>query len=416
MTETATTSSLSKPAHIPESLVYEFDLFGDPALLTDPHARILDIVKHAPPIFWSPRPTGHWVLAGHEAVFEGMRDWELFTSESTPQSQIQAMLAQRPAGAPHFPQPLPINADPPLHGKYRVPLNATFSPKAMNALKDGIRALARDLISKIAPQGRSEFMADVAEPLPVQVFLKMLGLPVERQAEYRELVQDQLAALQSAEESRRMLMKIAATMRPTFAERREQPQDDIITLLWNTEIDGKPVTMDDMEDFGVLLFIAGLDTVMNGIGHGVRHLAMDTALQDKLRADPALIPKAAEELLRRYTFTVPTRRVAKDIMFQGVEMKAGELVDILLPAADLDPRHFNRPDHYDMQREDNVHIAFGTGPHRCLGSHLARIELQVLYEELLAGLPQFQLDPANPPKFHGGRVIGPDHLHLIWNV
>jgi cytochrome P450 len=414
--EITTRPSAARPPHVPQSLVYDFDLFHDAALRADPHARILELVQTAPPIFWTPREGGHWVFAGHEAVFEGSRDWESFTSESIPYAQLQAMLAQLPPGAPHVPVPVPINVDPPMHGKYRLPLNGVFSPKAMNQLKDRIRALAQELIGRIAPKGRTEFMSEVAEPLPVQVFLEMLGLPLERQAEYRELVLEMLAAISDPNESRRVMQKIAATMRPTFEDRRAAPQDDIISLLWRTEIDGRPVTLEDMENYGVLLFIAGLDTVMNGIGLGVRHLAVDLELQDRLRADPSRIADAAEELLRRYTFTVPTRKVAKDLTFLGVEMKAGDRVDLLLPAADLDPRRFQDPDRYDLGREDAVHIAFGAGPHRCLGSHLARIELQILYEELLAGLPRFRLDPDRPSAFHGGHVIGPDHLHLVWKV
>jgi cytochrome P450 len=406
-----------KPAHVPDALVYDFDLFADPGLLADSHARILEIATTAPPIFWTPRQGGHWVFAGHEAAFEGSRDWETFTSEFVPQAQIQAMLAQMPPGAPNIPQPLPINVDPPLHGKYRLPLNGVFSPKSVNKLKDSIRALAHELIAKIAPQGRCEFMSAVAEIMPVQVFLKMLGLPLERQAEYRELVKEHLSSLDSnPQESMRKLQRIAAIMRPTFEERRETPQDDIISLLWRTELDGVPTTMNDMENYGVVLFIAGLDTVMNGIGLGVRRLATDLELQDRLRAEPALVADATEEMLRRYTFTVPVRKVTKDVVFQGVELKAGERIDLFLPAADLDPTTFNQPERYELQREDKVHIAFGAGPHRCLGSHLARVELQILYEELLAGLPRFRLDPQKPPRFHGGHVIGPETLHLVWDA
>jgi cytochrome P450 len=412
----ALSPAVPKPAHVPDALVYDFDLFADPALLADAHARILDIATNAPPVFWTPRQGGHWVFAGHEATFEGSRDWETFTSEFVPQAQIQAMLAAMPPGTPHIPQPIPINVDPPLHGKYRLPLNAVFSPKAVNALKDSIRDLARKLIADIRPKGRCDFMTAVAEPMPVQVFLKMLGLPIERQAEYREIVKRHLSSLDSnPAESMRKLQEIAATMRPTFEERRAAPQDDIISLLWRTEIDGQPTTMGDMENYGIVLFIAGLDTVMNGIGLGVRHLAMNPDLQDQLRADPSRIADATEELLRRYTFTVPVRKVVHDVVFQGVQLKAGERVDIMLPAADLDRRNFEAPERYDLDRE-GVHIAFGAGPHRCLGSHLARVELQILYEEVLAGLPPFRLDPQKPPRFHGGHVIGPEALHLVWDA
>jgi len=171
-----------------------------------------------------------------------------------------------------------------------------------------------------------------------------------------------------------------------------------------------------MENWGVLLFLAGLDTVMNGIGLGVRHLATDPALQDRLRKNPELSQDLTEELLRRYTFTVPVRMAAKDTEWHGAPIKARERVLMLLGGADLDTGRFADPERTDIDREDKVHIAFGTGPHRCVGSHLARIELQILYEELLAGLPTFRLDPENPPQFHGGNVIGLNSLNLVWDV
>jgi cytochrome P450 len=406
-----------KPAHVPDELVYDFSLFADPGLLADSHARLLQIAAEAPPVFWTPHEGGHWVFAGHEAAFEGSRDWETFTSQVIP-PEFMAQIAQRlPPGIGHIPQAVPINLDPPAHTMYRLPLNAVFSPKAMNGLKDRIRTLAREIIAEVRPAGRCEFMTAVAEPLPVKIFLRILGLPLERLPEYRTLVKEHLQSISSDPiDSVKKLQRIAAIMRPTFEERRENPQDDLISLLWRTEVEGKPTTMEDMENYGVLLFIAGLDTVMNGIGLGARHLAVDQDLQARLRANPEMVAEATEELLRRYTFTVPVRRVAKDVVFQGVQLKSGDRVDLLLPAADLDPTRFERPAEYDLNRESKVHIAFGAGPHRCLGSHLARIELQIMNEELVTGLPPFRIDPERPPTFHGGHVIGPETLHLVWDA
>jgi len=152
------------------------------------------------------------------------------------------------------------------------------------------------------------------------------------------------------------------------------------------------------------------------MGLGVRHLAMHPELQQQLRDNLALVPEAGEELLRRYTFTVPPRFLGSDAEFEGLQMKKGEVALLFLPAADLDPAEFKNPEEYNLARDNKVHIAFGTGPHRCLGSHLARIELQVLYEEMLKGLPEFRLDPDKPVTFHGGHVIGPDQLHLLWDA
>lgn len=405
------------PAHVPESLVYDFDMFRDPAYVADPHKRILDLVRNAPPVFWTPRNGGHWMLLSHAANFNAARDTEGFSSEFIPRAEMAAMKAKLPPGMPHIPLPVPINVDPPEHGKYRAPLQRVFSPKSILNLKDSIAALATELIDAVKDRGHCEFMKEIAEPMPVRVFLKLLGLPVDRQDEYRAIVSQHLS--DPASDPRAFipkLQRIAASMHDTFMDRKEHPQDDIISLLWKIEIDGQPTTLQDMENYGVLLFIAGLDTVMNGIGHGVRHLALNPDLQDQLRANPKLVPEATEELLRRYTFTVPPRIVAKDLVFEGVQMKARERAMLFLPAADLDPKEFADSDRYDLNRENKVHIAFNAGPHRCLGSHLARVELQVLYEVLVSRLPKFRLDPQRPPTFHCGHVVGVDSLHLLWDV
>ncbi len=418
MSDTAVLSPpAEKPAHVPDALVFDFDYHHDAALKADPHKRLLEINEQAPPIFWTPRQGGAWVLRSHNAVYKASRDVEMFSSEFVPQEKIKAMMAAMPPGSPHIPQPIPINIDPPAHGIYRAPLQKVFSPRAILALKDGIRTLAGELIDEVKDKGGCEFMAAIAEPLPVQVFLKMLGLPLERLPLYRAVVTEHLAQTEN-EPAKVMqrLMKITGMMRDIVLDRKENPRDDILSMLWQTEIEGKPTTLEDIENYAVLLFIAGLDTVVNGMGHGIRHLAGDLELQRKLRAEPKLVPEAGEELLRRYTFTVPVRKVAKDAEFEGVAMKKGEMALVFLPAADLDAAEFPNPEVYDLDRENNVHIAFGVGPHRCLGSHLARVELQVLYEEMLARLPEFRLDPANPPSFHGGNVIGVDKLHLLWDA
>ncbi|HSW14561.1 MAG TPA: cytochrome P450 [Solimonas sp.] len=418
MTAAATLSpTVARPAHVTDSTFYDFDLHADPAFLADPHGRILDLLKNAPPVFWTPRNGGHWMLIGHAANFEASRDTEGFSSEVIPQKQIQAMLAQRPAGSPHMPQPWPINIDPPLHTAYRAPLNKVFSPKAIMALRDSIRALAIDLIENMKPKGSADFITEVAEPLPVQVFLKMFGLPVERQHEYRTVVKEHMAGHSNMDPRAVMmrLLKVTSIMRETLLDRKENPKDDIISMLWQAGIGGKPTTMDDMENYCVVLFAAGLDTVVNGMGLGVRHLATDQELQRKLRADLTLVPQASEEMLRRYTFTVPPRRVNKDMSFHGADMKSGDRAMLFLPAADLDSKEFAQPEQYELKRE-KVHIAFGAGPHRCLGSHLARAELNIMYEELLARLPEFRLVADKPLTFHGGHVIGPDALWIRWDA
>ncbi len=415
MTEGAAISeSTPIPDHVPESLVYDFDMFLDPAYRTDPHTRIMQIIAEAPPIFWTPRNGGHWMLIGHKANFEAARYMEGFSNEMIPHAQLQELLAQMPDDQERIPMAYPITLDPPLHTQYRLPLQRVFSPQHINTLKDSIRQLAGEIIDELVDKSECEFMAAVAERLPVEVFLKMLGLPLSKSPEYRALVKAHLSEIQpDPAKAVQRLQQVAAVMRDTLLERRDNPQDDIISMLWQVEIDGRPTTLEDLENYGVLLFIAGLDTVMQGMGHGIRHLAMNPELQQMLRQQPERISETTEELLRRYTFTVPPRRVGKDMEFQGVQMKAGERAMLFLPAADLDPREYPHPERFDLERE-GAHIAFNAGPHRCLGSHLARVELNILYEEWLARVPEFRLDPERPPKFNGGHVVGVEEMHLLW--
>jgi cytochrome P450 len=193
----ALSRAVATPAHIPESVVYDFDMFRDPAYLADPHARVLDLVRTAPAVFWTPRNGGHWMLISHAANFKAARDIESFTSQFVSREQAEALQAMMPPGT-HIPNAAPINLDPPEHGQYRAPLQQAFSPKAMLALKDEIRTLANQLIDNVIDRGRCDLMVDIAEPLPVRVFLKLLGLPLERQDEYRALVVEHLSDAEPA--------------------------------------------------------------------------------------------------------------------------------------------------------------------------------------------------------------------------
>lgn len=409
------TPAVPKPAHVPDALVYDFDPYMDPELLADSHKRIARMVKEAPPVFWTPRGGGAWVIQGYEALLAAYRDTETFSSTMGSPEQLKAMMSMLPPGVTRIPQARPINLDPPLHTAYRGPLQKTFSPKAALAMKDDITKLAKELIEAIADQGRADFMPAVAEQLPVQVFIKMFGLPLEYAQQYRQLAKEHLASISlDPIESIKKSLRIVEVMRDTLNQRREQPQNDILSMLWQTTVDGKPTTMEEMEDYGVLLFIAGLDTVVNGMGLTMKHLAQHPDLQDQLRSNPKLIPEAVEEMLRRYTFTVPVRRVAKDVVYEGAPMKAGERALMYDPAADLDPKKFPNPESFDLNREDKTHIAFGAGPHRCLGSHLARVEMQIIIEVALARMKNIRLDPQKAPRYKGGHVIGPESLPLVW--
>ena len=298
---------VTRPAHVPIEAVYDFDMYRDPGLLRDPHERIREMLREAPPVFWTPRNQGHWMVIGHKENYIVSRDSESFTSSMLTGERAAAMLAGVPKDFGHIPKATPINMDPPLHTIYRAPLQAAFSPKAMLARKESVRALANKLIDAVIDQGQCDFIPDIAEPLPVQVFLTMLGLPLERAAELRALVLVFMAPASSIMDIIFSMRKVADEMKGEIEARRTDPKDDLISLLWRSEIEGKPMTFELMEDYAVLLFIAGLEH--GDQRHGLRHPPSRTetpAFQNELRANPKThVVEAAEELLRRYTFYRP---------------------------------------------------------------------------------------------------------------
>ncbi|MGC1507014.1 cytochrome P450 [Ketobacter sp.] len=416
MTNIATANKIKKPAHVPDSLVYDFDYNTDTEYCKDPHVRAADLAKNAPPIFWTPYNGGHWMFLTHEAISDAFNDYKTFSSEHFAPEAFEEMMADLPEEE-RIPAPVPICIDPPKHGKIRKPLFTTFSPKSAAGMEKAIRELAERLIDAVAAQGHCEFQHDVSDVYPVEIFLGMFGLPIEKEREYRELAKKHLTTITPDLAENFLMMKgIADVLRETIIERRDNPKDDIISLLWSLEIEGEPMRLDLMLSYCVILFIAGLDTVVNGLGFGVRHLAMDTELQKELREHPERIPDATEELLRRYAFVAPIRILKKDSVFRDIEMKEGERAMMFIPAASVDEDIYEDPTEFKLGREKNNHLAFGKGPHHCLGSNLARLELKVMYETMLTKLPEFRIDPKNPPTFKGGIISGPSTINLVWDV
>jgi cytochrome P450 len=344
-----------RPAHVPDAAVVDFDMFLDPALLKDPHERVRQLLRDAPPVFWSPHNGGHWITLRFEDVYRVMREPESFSSAPSSPEQQRAMMARMPAGMPRVPQVTPILLDPPAHTMYRAPLQKAFSPATVMALKDEIEALSNQLVDAVVADGHCDFIAAIAEQLPVQIFLKMMGLPVERLAEFRLIVREFLKPRvpDPMDQARRML-SIANAMKGEILARRDDPRDDLISALWKIEVDGRPMTFDLMEDYACLLFIAGLDTVINGIGYGIRHLASHPELQAELRENSKLIPEAAEEILRRYSFVAPQRRVARDTELGGQTLKAGDTIVLYLAGAGLDPENFPAREKYQVYRENKT--------------------------------------------------------------
>jgi cytochrome P450 len=414
MDQAVSAPQAERPAHVPEHLVFPFDYNLDAGLKTDPQQRAAELAAAAPPIFWTPYNRGHWVVLPYEPASDALRDPDHFSSEHFPADKYEALMAQLPENQ-RAPAPIPICVDPPVHTGLRMPLMSIFSPKAAAAMRNDIQALADRLVDAIKPNGRCEFVREVAEPFPVEIFLKMFGMPEERAREYRDLAKELLSGLQGdMADSLRRNRKLSDLMRDTILDRRDNPKDDVISKLWQLELDGQPMTLSVMESYCVTLFLGGLDTVVNALGFGVGHLAKHPELQAELRAHPERAPNAVEELLRMYGIVSPVRLVKQALNFHGVEFKQGEIVMMFVPSIGIDAKIYENPRQVDLQRNARSHMTFATGPHFCVGAHLARLELAIMYQTMVSKLPTFRIDPDRPPAFHGGVVSGPTSLNLVW--
>jgi len=387
-----------RPAHVPEALLYDFDISQDPLLKPDLHLGLITLAERTPEIFWTPRYGGHWVVRSHEAIFEVSRDYDNFSSDLTKVSDNRMML--------------PIFLDPPEHYHYRKILLGVFSPKVVNAMLPRIRELTSGITGVLAPKGGCEFVGDVSEIIPVTIFMQMLGIPIDMRLPLRKMITASLFA-GHPDDRDVIFAEMEAMLRDVVEMRIERREEDIISRMLDSDLGGRPPSVDEIMSFVVFLTTAGLDTVTNAMSFSARHLATDQALQDRLRVDRALIPNFVEEMLRRYAVSSVLRYVTKDTEFRGVQLRKGERLHVLIPAGNLDAQAYPDPARVDIDREEPA-ITFGTGVHRCLGSHLARLEMRMLLEDMMRNWPRFALDPADPPTESAGIVYSVDRLPLRW--
>jgi len=307
---------------------------------------------------------------------------------------------------------IPEELDPPEHTKYRRAISGMFSPKRISVLHDEIRDLARDLVSKVKPLGRIDFVDDFAAPLPTQVFVKRLGLPVEDVELFVEWNNTLLHGIGA--EKQRANAEVGAFLTDIVAQRYADPQEDWISELLTAKVDNAPIPHHEVVGITFLLFLAGLETVTAATTFAFHYLARNPDKQAELAAEPELAPKAVEELLRYFSFTNIPRRVKNDMTFGGVEMKAGEAVLLCNSFVSRSPDENEDADVVDFQRAVARHSAFGMGPHRCAGSHLARLEMAVALEEWHREIPQYRVAEGAELDMWGGTNMAIKHLPIEW--
>ena len=409
MTETTLPSV---PAHVPPELVRHWDAVSGVGVHfhATPFEAIDDIHRDAPPIFFSSVPgykrEGAWYVTRQQDIRTVLGDPATFSSADI--VGFSGLVGET------FPM-LPVEVDPPQHTQYRQLLSRFFDPRSVQQFADKVRATAVSRIDGFVAAGRCEFGAQFGQPFPISIALDLLGLPTERLFEFKGWV-DQLLHGTTLQEKAAGAGAIHGYLRQVIDERKRQPGTDIVSSLCTAEIDGR--RLDDRELLGLvwLLLSGGLDTVVSALGFHFRHLATHPELQRELRADPQRIPATVEEFLRAFSMVSLPRRVARHTELSGVQMRAGDWVMVTTAFGGRDPAVVPDPQAVDIHRSGARHVAFGNGPHMCLGMHLARLELRVAIEEWLARVPEFSLDTSQPFRAHAGGVFGVDEMHLRWPV
>ncbi|MEQ1703895.1 MAG: cytochrome P450, partial [Ilumatobacteraceae bacterium] len=239
--------------------------------------------------------------------------------------------------------------------------------------------------------------------------------PEEMAPTFTEWVRDILEFAHDPERRRRGVMGMIGFVQRAIADRRAEPQDDFITELMQSEHNGEPISDPVVMGMCALLLIAGIDTTWSSIGSTMWHLATHPEDRARLVAEPELMPTAIEEFLRAYAPVTMARRLVEDKEYNGCPMKAGERVLMNFPAANRDPEVFPDADKVILDREQNRHLAFGSGIHRCAGSNLARMELRVAVEEWLAVMPDFDVADSGKVTWAGGQVRGPRNIPVVVN-
>ncbi len=378
-----------------------FDLFD----LAEPQPRYRALLEAGP--VHCPAD-GIVLVANRQAADDALKDWQSYSAAG-----IVNLGNTRPL--------IPLSIDPPQHIKYRKILDPLFAPKRMDALEAEITTRVNRFIDTFADRGSCHFTDELAVPFPSAVFLGLMGLPWEELDTLLRLKDgilrpgggttdpDERARIQNATGQ-----EIYAYFDAILDERTAQPEDDILTHFLTTTIDDEQLTREEILDICFLFLIAGLDTVTDTLTCSFAFLAQHPDHRRQIAADPSIIPAAVEELLRWETPVPSVFRVAThDADLVGCPVSAGSLVTVSLGATNVDSAEF--PDAFDVRfdRDENRHLAFGGGVHRCLGSHLARRELRVTMREWHRRIPEYGLKPGIELHYPIG-LRSVENLELVW--
>jgi cytochrome P450 len=374
----------------PEWCANGFDHFA-PELALELHETLAYMREHHS-VAHSENHGGFWVVTGYEEVLRVAQNWETFSSEHG------ITVPSHPTSMPAIPE----QVDPPLHREFKRLINAWFTPAVVAKQEDETRALVTRLIDEFVEDGKCDFMADFARPLPGIVFFEMvLHAPADELEEINRL--STLASIPTTREAIDARIAMLGWIGEFVERRRKEPsRGDVIDAILNAEIQGRDITHDEIVGVIQLLLFGGLDTTAGALGMTMIRFCREPEIPKLLRDQPEVIPDAVEELLRLdgpFIFIARTAMRAAEV--GGCPIKKDDKVLISWVGANRDEKEFESPTEFDLERKSNRHVAFGAGPHRCAGSNLARMNIRIALAELVRRLDDLRLaDGAEPIEYN----------------
>ncbi len=383
-----------------------------PLLQRDPYP-FYEQLRRSGPVVWAPS-LERWLVTGHPEVVEVLRD-ERFSADRRKWRGFEPVVEPGREGARSM-----LVVDPPDHTRLRTLVQKAFTPRVVERLRPRIEALVKEALDEAEARGSMDLVADLAYPLPVTVIAELLGVPVEDRSAFRRWSDALVGALYPVALTDRRSAVLAARdalhayLERVVSERRAAPRDDLISRLVEAEEQGDRLSGPELLAMGVLLLVAGHETTVNLIGNGINALLAHPDQLARLRDEPELIEPAVEELLRYDSPVQLTGRVAlEELELGGRRVEPGQMLMLLLGAANRDPRVFAEPERLDLGRDPNPHLAFGRGIHFCLGAPLARLEGQIAIRELVRRFPTLRL-AGTPERRPTVTLRGFASLPLTW--
>lgn len=397
----------ARPDNVPADRVFDFDIFRGVPEGIDLHQNWREIMKSAPhPLMWTPHNGGHWVALRSDISDTVMSDSERFSNHTV-------LVPKDTAGKAY--RLIPLSLDPPEHRPFRNLLNENLGPKPLKPIESSITDLTVELIEGFRAKGRCDFTHEFAEQLPVRIFMKIVDLPLADLPRLKHLA-DQYTRPDGSIPLDEVTIRFREYLRPVIEARRAAPGDDMISRMINGQVGGRPLSDIEAENICIQVLVGGLDTVVNMLGFTFSYLAHDDQLRRAIAADPTRIDDALLEFFRRFPVVSSAREVMRDQHYEGVLLKAGDMVMAPTIVVAMDETLNAEPLEFRLGRKARQHSTFGKGSHTCPGAHLARLEMKIVLREWFARIPEFRLSPDTPLRYTSGIVGSVDPFVLEWDV